>query len=65
MRIYPHEPGYLALNWILFNRDILLIIIPSSFAFVINITENLQTQWDELNGPPNVPFYYTFNPLGR
>jgi len=43
----------------------MLIIIPSSLAFVFNATENLQTQWDELKGPPNIPFYYTFNPLGR
>jgi len=55
----------LVLNWILFNRNVVLIIIPSRFIFFINITENLQTQWDELNGPPNVPFYYTFNPLGK
>ena len=43
----------------------MLIIIPKYLAFFINVTENLQTQWDELNGPPNVPFYYTFNPLGK
>jgi hypothetical protein len=51
--------------WILFDRDFMLILIPKYLAFVANVTENLQTQWDELNGPPNIPFSYTFNPLGR
>ncbi len=51
--------------WILFDRDFMFILIPKYLAFVANVTENLQTQWDELNGPPNIPFSYTFNPLGR
>ena len=42
----------------------MLIIIPSSLAFVFNATENLQTQWDEFDGPPEIPYSYTFNPLG-
>ena len=51
--------------WILFDRVFMLILIAKYLAFVANVTENLQTQWDELNGPPNIPFHYTFNPLGR
>ena len=39
--------------------------IPSYFSFVLNVTENLQTQWNELNGPPNIPYHYTFNPVGK
>tara|TARA_R100000008_G_scaffold32203_1_gene18005 strand:+ start:104 stop:334 length:231 start_codon:yes stop_codon:yes gene_type:complete len=62
---YPDEPNYLAISAILFNRDFHLMIIPSYFAFIINVTENLQTQWDELNGPPRIPYHYTFNPLGK
>ena len=43
----------------------MLIFVPKYLAVVVNVTENLQTQWDESNGPPDVPFYYTFNPLGK
>ena len=62
---YPDEPNFLVISAILFNRDFHLMIIPSYFAFVLNVTENLQTQWNELNGPPNIPYHYTFNPLGK
>ena len=43
----------------------MLIFVSKYLAFVVNVTENLQTQWDELNGSPNVPFYHTFNLLGK
>jgi hypothetical protein len=43
----------------------MLILIPKWLGFFIQISENLQTQWDELNGPPRIPFYFTFNPLGH
>jgi len=43
----------------------MLIIIPSSLAFVFNATENLQTQWDVYNGSPDISFHFTFNPLGH
>jgi len=62
---YPDEPNYLVISVILFNRDFHLMIIPSYFAFILNVTENLQTQWNEFNGPPIIPYHYTFNPLGK
>ena len=55
----------MVISAIFFNRDFMLIFVPKYLAFVVNVTENLQTQWDELNGPPNVPFYHTFNLLGK
>ena len=62
---YPNEPNYLIISAILFNMDFHLMIIPSYFAFILNVTENLQTQWNEFNGPPRIPYHYTFNPLGK
>ena len=61
---YPDEPNYLVLDWMIFGRDILLIIIPNSLAFELHISQNV-SKWNPLSGPLPNQYHYTFNPLGH
>ena len=42
----------------LVHREIMLIIIPSEFAFAMTISENLQMQWDEYSGPARTAYHW-------
>jgi hypothetical protein len=55
---YPRESNYRVISAILFNRSFHLILIWSKLQFVLSVSENLQTQWDELNGPPKKKTYH-------
>jgi hypothetical protein len=57
---YPDEPNYRVISGILFNRDFTLIIIWSKLQLHLSISENLQTQWNELEGPAKTAFNYIF-----
>ena len=46
-----------AISGIFFNRNFTLIIVWSKLRFHLSVTENLQTQWNELEGPPKRKFY--------
>ena len=48
----------------IFGRDILLIITPSSLAFELHISQNV-SKWNPLSGPLPEQYHYTFNHLGH
>ena len=54
---YPDDDNYRVMSGIFFNRDFTLIIVWSKLHFHLSVTENLQTQWDELEGPPKRKYY--------
>ena len=54
---FPDEPNYRVISGIFFNRAFTLILVWSRLQFHLSISENLQTQWNELEGPPKRKFY--------
>ena len=54
---YPDDDNYRVLSGVFFNRDFTLIIVWSKLRFHLSVKENLQTQCNELEGPPKRKFY--------
>ena len=54
---YPDDDNYRVISGIFFNRNFTLIIVWSKLRFHLSVTENLQTQWNDLEGPPKRKFY--------
>lgn len=49
---YPDEDNYRVISAIVFNRSVTLICVWKKLHFYLSMSENLQTQWDEMAGPP-------------